>query len=80
MITRPKISEIREKARIQCGGVFPIIPLRPIFPEIPRVPEFVGAKSKVGIGVRVVRKCERSAGIVVILRENHHVVCCPFSE
>ena len=80
MISRPKISGIREKARVQCGGVFPILPLCPIFPEIRRVPEFVGAKSLVGIRIYVIRKRERSAGIVIILRENHHVVCCPFSE
>ena len=54
MITRPEISGIRENARIQCGGIFPIIPLCPIFPEIPRVPEFVGTKSVVGIGICVV--------------------------
>ena len=80
MITRPKISGIREKSRIQCGGVFPIIPLSPILPEIRRVPEFVGAKGTVGKGIFAIRKRERSAGIIIILREHHHVVCCPFSE
>jgi hypothetical protein len=80
MITLPKISGIREKAPIQCGGAFPIIPLCPILPEIPRVPEFVGANSRVGVGICVIRKRERSAGIVIITRENHRIVCFPFSE